>query len=483
MPSITSNDREVDKLKSLNAGSQGGYVDLTMWIGDPSDPSKGDIIDNEMIDGFTIIENMFTLLPTMIFQLITRGKYYYTNNIKIGDMINIILTPRKMNDNDQDIKPYIKSSFIVQTISNEPNPFKDIYLNKYICISPAQRYLSEVSTYPIMDINTALIYLKTKSTDALKTVVLECGLSLSDETEMGEIDDSSYWLNCNETRAEFAKRIVDHAWCGRGNAPLLYASSDGSVHYQTIKDICKSERDKGVADVRYIFLQNYEGQGGNNEKANTVLVGSMQSMNAAGPILNLGGYSLNYSLYNPYNQSKIMWNQHSISNMLSDSDEAIPKYSNPYTLLDLDNDVRTYSHRNIKIKFDKDLLATVPNRQASEKDVTTKTANGGVYFDEMHPYYDLAPKHNEQVRRNFFQQFVKLSIDTSRQLECFRNASVRPQLGNTIYLDTSKQGEPDVIYTGRYCIVEIKYMFGYKKPYTLEVTVANDGYYGDKNIA
>ncbi len=477
-------DFKTKQLAANNAGSQGGYIDLTMWIGDPSDPSKGTLIDNEMIDAFTITENMFTLLPTMVFQLITRGKFYYSNNIKIGDMVNVILTPKNLNDEEYDPEPYIKASFIVQTIANDPQPFKDVYLNKYICITPAQRYLSEISTYPVMDIKTALLYLKTTSTEALETVLTECGLTLQDDTDLGEINDASYWLNCNETRAEFAKRIVDHAWCGRGNAPLLYSTASGAVHYQSIKDICKSERDKGVVDNRYVFLQNFDGQEtDNNSKNNTILVSSLHAMNAAGPILNLGGYSLNYSLYNPYNAGKIMWNQHSLSNLLSDTDEAIPMYSYPYSLIgiDLDTDVRKYSHRNLKLKFDEDLLATIPNRQASEKSVTTTNTNGGVYFEELHVNYDLAPKHNEQVRRNFFQQFVKLSIDANRQLDCFKNASVRPQLGNTIYLDTSKAGDPDVIYTGRYCIVEIKYMFGYKKPYTLEVTVANDGYYGDKH--
>jgi hypothetical protein len=205
-------------------------------------------------------------------------------------------------------------------------------------------------------------------------------------------------------------------------------------------------------------------------------------MNAAGPILNLGGYSLSYSIYNPYNKEKIAYKQNSVSNMDSESDEAIPKFSDSNVLSTVnDSEEKDFGYRNVHIKFAEDLLATVPNRQSSEKDVVTINTNGGVYFDELHPYYDLAPKHNEQVRRNFFQQFTKVTIDTNRQLDCFRNASVRPKLGETIYLDASKSGDPDVIYTGRYCIVEIKYMFGYKKPYTLELTVANDGYFGDKH--
>lgn len=476
-------DFKTKQLAANNAGSQGGYIDLTMWVGDPSDPSKGTLIDNEMIDAFTITENMFTLLPTMVFQLITRGKFYYSNNIKIGDMVNVILTPKSMNDDEYDPEPYIKASFVVQTIANEPQPFKDVYLNKYICIFPAQRYLSEVSAYPTMDLKTALLYQKTTSAEALNTVLSECGLTLQNDTDEGEINDASYWLNCSETRAEFAKRIIDHAWCGRGNAPLLYSTASGAVHYQTIRDICKSEKDKGVIDNKYIFLQNFNGQEtDNNSKNNTVLISALHSMNAAGPILNLGGYSLSYSIYNPYNKEKIAYKQNSVSNMNSESDEAIPKFSDTNALSTInDTEEKDFGYRNVHIKFDEDLLATIPNRQPSEKDVVTINTNGGVHFDELHPYYDLAPKHNEQVRRNFFQQFTKVTVDANRQLDCFRNASVRPKLGETIYLDASKSGDPDVIYTGRYCIVEIKYMFGYKKPYTLELTVANDGYYGDKH--
>jgi hypothetical protein len=99
----------------------------------------------------------------------------------------------------------------------------------------------------------------------------------------------------------------------------------------------------------------------------------------------------------------------------------------------------------------------------------------------LHQNYDLAPIHNEQVRRNFFQQFVKVSVDENRQLKCFQNKAIRPHLGDTIYLDTSSEDNPDVVYTGRYCVVEIQHGFGNHKPYSLEIVVANDGYYGDQH--
>ena len=52
-------DTKTNELAVNNAGTQGGYTDITMWVGDPSDVSKGDLINNEMIDGFTITENIF----------------------------------------------------------------------------------------------------------------------------------------------------------------------------------------------------------------------------------------------------------------------------------------------------------------------------------------------------------------------------------------------------------------------------------------
>lgn len=476
-----------DKTKRLveNAESNfAGYTDITMWVGDPEDPTKGKLITNDILDGFTITESMFSLLPTLVFQILPKeGNFYYSDNIKIGDMINVILKPKKMNgDTDSDFVPYVQTSFIVQTVANTPKPFSNAYLNKYICISPFQRYLSEISPYPKMD-GIKKQHNKEISTVVLTNVMQECGLSLSNDTSKDTINDASYWLNCSETRAEFAKRIVDHAWCGRGNAPLLYADINKTVHYQTVKDICKSEKDKGVIDNKYIFFQAFNDQNiDNNSKNNTVLVSDLYAINAAGPILNLGGYSLNFSIYNPYNKDKIAYQQNSVSNVISQSDEAIPKFSNT-NILSTKNDAeeKEFGYRNVEIKFDEDLLATLPNRQASEKDIVTINTNGGIYFDELHPYYDLAPKHNEQVRRNFFQQFVKLTVDTSKTLECFRNTSVRPKLGDTIYLDASKSDIPDVIYSGRYCIVEIKHIYGFKKPYTLEITVANDGYYGERH--
>ena len=482
---MISNDTKVNLLAANNAGSDGGYVDMVMWVGDPSDPTKGNIIDNSMIDAFTITENMFTLLPTMVFQIITKGRFYHYDNIKIGDIINVTLTPKKLSEDDEDPEPYLKGSFLVQTITNDPMQGAGVYLNKYICIYVAQRYLSEIAPYPSMNLSTALLYLKTTSTEALTSVLGECGLRLQDDTDSGEIDDRSYWLNCNETRAMFANRIVEHAWAGRGNSPLLYTDIFGNTHYKTIKDICKSEKDKGVMDVKYIFMKNLNHTTNNpNNKENVVLMSDIHAINAAGPILNKGGYSLNYAIYNPYNLDKIPHKQNAIGNIEGVTDESIPVYKTANVasvLSNQDDDGRSDGYRSVHIAFKENLLATIPNRQPSEKDVVTLNSNGGIHFDELHPNYDLAPIHNEQVRRNFFQQFVKIIVDGNRQLKCFNNVSNRPRIGETIYVDTSSQDTPDVVYTGRYCIVEVKYAFGYKKPYTLEITVANDGYYGDQH--
>lgn len=47
----------------------GQYVDLLVWTGDPEDPTKGTTIETELIDGFYIKENLFTMLPTIELRL------------------------------------------------------------------------------------------------------------------------------------------------------------------------------------------------------------------------------------------------------------------------------------------------------------------------------------------------------------------------------------------------------------------------------
>lgn len=468
----------------------GSYVELKMWVGDPNDPTKGLTIESSTVDYLCITENMFTLLPMMTLQLVDQGRFFYTYSIKIGDTINVILKPSKVDgDEDSEPKEFFKGQFMVQTIIDMPGINSQTNMHKYHCVYGAQKYINEVAPYPVMGlIANPMYYMKNKSTDALREIIEQSGLGFSDDTDRGEIDDKSLWINCNETRGQFADRVVNHAWAGLGNAPILFTDVNGIAHYLTIKDICKASGDKQRGDVDYVCTK----VGLERGQKNLIMFDDAIIVNAAGPVLNQGGYSLNISMYNPYNKEKIPYKEAGMIAKVAGLDKPhIPVYTgslfaqagaalNALANGGFEKNDRGDGHRTNTYKNDGERLAGIKNASPSLAETITKFENGGMHFDEMHNYYTIAAAHNEQVRRSFFQQFVQLEVDSSRQKDPFKKDFTRPHLADTINIDFSNSEKIDAIHSGRYCIAQIKHIYTAKKPYTLEVTAVNDGIYGTR---
>ena len=466
----------------------GSYVDLKVWFGDLEKPEEGLTVESENIDFFALTANMFTMLPTLTLQVVDTGRFFSTYSVKIGDTLNVIAKPSKIDgDEDREPEPFIKGSFVVQIIQDYPSTNKPgSFIHKYICTYAAQRYITELAVYPTYGLTTFPLYRKVTSTDVLREIIEASGLGFSDDTDIGEIDDKSYWVCANETRSAFCDRVVRHAWAGLGNAPILFTDAKGIAHYMTIKDICKASGDKLKQDVDYCSGKVAESRGDDR----IIRYDDAAMVNGGGPVLNHGGYSLNASLYNPYNKDTIPYKEAGMIGKLLGMD---PPYLPVYTgskfaqigaaataLMNggFDKYDRGDGHRNVTWKNDTQRLATVKNASPGMAEVITKAENGGMHFDEMHDYYTVADGHNEQVRRSFFQNFITLNVDANRQGEAFYKDYNRPQLGDTINVDFSNSETVDPIHSGRYCIVQIRYVYANKKPFTEEVVCANDGLYG-----
>ena len=113
----------------------GSYVDLKVWFGDLEKPEEGLTVESENIDFFALTANMFTMLPTLPLQVVDTGRFFSTYSVKIGDTLNVLAKPSKIDgDEDREPEPFIKGSFVVQIIQDYPSTNKPgSFIHKYIC--------------------------------------------------------------------------------------------------------------------------------------------------------------------------------------------------------------------------------------------------------------------------------------------------------------------------------------------------------------
>lgn len=445
----------------------GSYVNLQVWFGDPKKPAEGETIPVNSIDSFKIRENMFTLLPTMSLKICDRGRFFMSRAICIGDMINIRVGPSEATSGaDMEVKPFLQASFIVQTVTCSPTASSSFFVYEILCIYAAQPLINEIGTFPKeLPFGGALLYFKSSSSDVIKTMAQEAGLGPSIECSPS---DYSYWINASETRGAFIERILDHAWVGEGNAPVAYTDVHGILHYTSVKDICKNVTTTKFADINGAITNGVDG------KDPRILFDQARSLNPGGPILNRGGYGVKYSMYNPWNKDGIWMLDLPQHNGLGGALGQVVSFAGSW--LGLQD--RTEGYREQTYKKKKPDLATIYNKQASEMSNITIHKDGGMWSKELHEFYNIAPKHNEMVRRSFFNNFVNVVVDTSRQSNLYNKEAYRPKLGQVVDVDFTMAKKVDAIHSGKYCVAEIVHRYERSKPYVQQITFVNDGYYG-----
>ena len=119
-------------------------------------------VESENIDYFALTENMFTLLPTLTLQVVDTGRFFSTYSVKIGDTINVLAKPSKIDgDEDREPEPFIKGSFVVQIIKEYPSTNQPgAFIHKFMCTYAAQKYIAEECVYPTMGLTTFPLYRK-----------------------------------------------------------------------------------------------------------------------------------------------------------------------------------------------------------------------------------------------------------------------------------------------------------------------------------
>ena len=442
-----------------------------------NDPKEGRLISAQGIKEIVIEENIFSLLPTIRIEIEDQGSYFAGYNIKNGDKIYFIVTPVVANEGE-DPTPYVDSVYAVQNVSCVPSLEGSNYQYVIIGIYDAQSYLNEVASYPKTTIDSLLFQNTKRSDEAIQEVLDDTTLKLSKKIEGS---DKGLWLNCRKTRAQFIEKIIEHAWIDEDDAPLIYTNLNGESVFTSVKTMAKQKKLCTFTNVKN-YIESLQGSSTQREDLEYPFT-SVQFLHAAGPILNQGGYKVRANYYTPYNllslfDLDIAPKDIDVVELLKDL--AAQGNLDPMAIIDAQiADKKTVGKfREAVYQQDEPYIASRSNKASSQIDRLTKNIDAGIYFKEYHNHYDVAPVHNEMIRRSFFQNFINMTVDVHRLPKEYQTAKCRPILGDKVNLDFSTADSVDKIHTGNYIVAGISHHFKAFQSYTLDVKCVTDGTYG-----
>ena len=442
-----------------------------------NDPKEGRLISAQGIKEIVIEENIFSLLPTIRIEIEDQGSYFAGYNIKNGDKIYFIVTPVVANEGE-DPTPYVDSVYAVQNVSCVPSLEGSNYQYVIIGIYDAQSYLNEVASYPKTTIDSLLFQNTKRSDEAIQEVLDDTTLKLSKKIEGS---DKGLWLNCRKTRAQFIEKIIEHAWIDEDDAPLIYTNLNGESVFTSVKTMAKQKKLCTFTNVKN-YIEKLQGSSTQREDLEYPFT-SVQFLHAAGPILNQGGYKVRANYYTPYNllslfDLDIAPKDIDVVELLKDL--AAQGNLDPMAIIDAQiADKKTVGKfREAVYQQDEPYIASRSNKASSQIDRLTKNIDAGIYFKEYHNHYDVAPVHNEMIRRSFFQNFINMTVDVHRLPKEYQTAKCRPILGDKVNLDFSTADSVDKIHTGNYIVAGISHHFKAFQSYTLDVKCVTDGTYG-----
>jgi hypothetical protein len=443
-----------------------------------NDPKEGKVIESGSIKEIVIEENLFSLLPTLRLEVEDQGAFFASYNLKNGDKIYFMVTPC-IEEKGSDPKPYIDTVFVIQNISCMPMGNNNNYQYIIIGIFDAQPYLNEVSSYPKTTTESLIEQNRMRSHEAIREILDDTTLKLVNRVDG---DDNSLWLNCTKTRAQCIEKILDHAWIELGDAPILYTDVFGNAYYSSIKYLAQSKKLCQFTAVKNYIDNLKEENGADNEELIYPFT-SVEYLHAAGPILNQGGYKVKANYYTPYNalslfDEDIKDKEIDIMSLLMDIVAQGDLDVTSIATAQMADGLTKGKFREAVYQQDDPYIASQSNKAASQMDRLTRNIDAGIYFKEYHDHYDVAPVHNEMIRRSFFQNFVNMTFDVHRMPTKFQLGKCRPTLGDKVYIDFSNAENVDKIHSGNYIIAGLAHHFKSFQSYTIKAICVTDGVFG-----
>lgn len=412
--------------------------------------STGTHIPTEKISQITIQEDLFGHLPQVKITLVDTGTYFQYMGFQYGKQIFIKLTPTNREDGDLETK-YFEGIFVISEFSYTLDQEANRYIYNISCTYNAMGYLNKIYRWPDKTISGTNIEKQYTSKDVIKSIAEKSGLKFA--SELSDTADNMTWINSDMICRDFIKHLISHCWISYDDAPIYYIDSTGTFNLTSLKTLTgKPLTVNYIEDTRYSAILKSDKVTKPYYKAyRDIMQDNLGFSN------NYGGYKVKNYIYNPYDMSKLSvkeFNKHIVKNV-------------PYS---------TGSYRSFPLN-DKEPLVPyftgIVNKNTSDIDNIRYISND-IYFEQTHEYYDVAPLHNLNLFRSFFQVFTHLTVDSSNQVSLDLKEEYRIKLGQKINIDFRSTKYENSVANGEFIICGVTHTWTQGASYTVIVSCVRD---------
>lgn len=434
------------------------------------DPIHGFTISNDKVRKILVHESFFQRLPSMTLEINDIGTYFHSVGFQVGNSIFLTITPNI--GTGVDVKPYIDAEFIIESIEHALDQDNNDYYYSIKCTFAAEKYLNDIFVWPKDDSGTELNTSKRfTSAEVLRACVTHAGLQCGLITIT--TNDSMPWLNASLCHADFAKKIVSHAWIADDDMPLMFVDKNGVVTYTSLNTLCDAATvSKFIQFSKYQKLHDEtKGVSDNTKPSPYKTYESLRYANA-GFLQNQGGYGIKAKIFNPYNLEKV-------------SPDDFPVMVTKSVLVGGKPSINESCFRQKEFhdngKDEKMRLGVISNKSQTQLE-NIRYNTTAFHFGETHEHYDYAPMHHESIKRAFYQQFAFMTIDTVNQPFVDPNGNPCILLGQRISIDPATVNNQQTIAAGDYLVAGLTHTFYTSSKYTILATCVSDGINGVNEV-
>lgn len=427
------------------------YNNITkvVMLYDYSEKTKtGTLIPTDKIVQVTVQEDLFGHLPYVHITLADTGTYFQYMGFEYGKQVYISLSPN--NDDEESNKKYFEGIFSISGFTYTLDPEAERYIYNITCTYDATGYLNKIYRWPDKTIAGLNIEKQYTSVEVIKSIAEKSGLKFASNITT---NDNMTWINSDKVCRDFIKHLISHSWISYDDAPIYYIDKSGTFYLSSIKTLTDNQSIiTYVEDTLYNTILNSNMENIPYYKAyRDVIVDNMGFSN------NIGGYKVKSYIYNPYNINKLSvkeFNRHTI--------RSIKESTGSYRSFPLDDKKSVDPYFPGKI-----------NKKISDMENTRYISND-MHFDQTHEYYDIAPLHNFNLFRTFFQVFTHLTVDTSKQVMLDLKEEYSVKLGQKISIDFKSTKYAKSIANGDFIICGLTHTWTRGSAYTIMLSCVRD---------
>lgn len=430
-------------------------------------------LPNTNIKNFLLSEDIFSLLPTLCFDMVDAGSFFDSGDMYVGQTIYAQFAPMRMFNKETKITTYSSMRMKIVSIINMHSNTDATTVYHITCVYDALGIMGGVYPYPPKsNVPIADNAATESSVNAIKAQLNAGGI---DATADVSTTDSMIWINTRNKIYQAVNKFLNHSWVSEEDALLAYTSF---VNDKTFND--KSNTDEieaaftkhaTITSCNTLKLKSSEAtyipSKLKGEHANCFRFANATVKNRAGitTIVNDAYKQVEYT-YDPLgilNEAEMF--------DFEVADDVIPKGLTQQKII-FGMLKRTFDNPEVTMAANGSKIDTLYN-------YTNKITDCGIHFpNTTHAYYDVAPAHNKAVLASFFNTAIDIVFDVNQQSEEVLQSNALPYIGQKVTLDCSFADEEiSENYSGDYIVAQIKYNIYNNEPALCVLTLIADGTY------